>query len=166
MNDYLLKFKRLQKREQNMVLGSAAFIFIMLLYLLIWEPVFTALESEITKNQNQKTILSWMQNAEKQVASIRSDNNYMPTANSAQSLSSLVNKTAVSTGIRSAISKTKSAKNQSLKVKFNSVEFDRLTQWLGKLQSSYGIRAKLITINHTDTSGLVSCQVTLEKSST
>ncbi|MDH5517088.1 MAG: type II secretion system protein M [Gammaproteobacteria bacterium] len=165
MNDYILKFKRLQKREQQMILASAALILVMLLYLLIWEPVFSSLDNAISKNQSQKAILSWMQNAEKTVAAIRSDNNYVPAGQSSQSISSLVEKTAVSSGIRSAINKTKSDKNQNLKVNFNSVDFDRLTQWLGKLQNDYGIRPKLISINQTDAIGLVSCQVTLEKSS-
>ncbi|MDH5393795.1 MAG: type II secretion system protein M [Gammaproteobacteria bacterium] len=165
MNDYILKFKRLHKREQNLLLGSAAFLLLVILYLTIWEPVFSSLENEITKNQSQKTILAWMQDAEKQVQAIRSTNNIVSADIASQSISSLVEKSAVSSGIRSAINKIKSDKKQAIKVQFNAVEFDRLAQWLGKLQYDYAITPKLITISHSDKPGLVSCQVTLEKSS-
>ncbi|MCK5336659.1 MAG: type II secretion system protein M [Gammaproteobacteria bacterium] len=163
MNNYILWFKKQPQREQYLLITTAALIILTILYLLIWEPVFKSLDSQSLKLQSQKKILLWMNDAEKEVNKLRSSGNALSPQASSQSISTLVERSAISTGIRASIFKMSSDKKQTLKVQFKSVEFDRLTQWLGKLQKDYGITPKRVSIKQADKAGLVSCRVTLEK---
>lgn len=148
-----------------MLIISAAFLLITLLYLIIWEPVFNAVEQQSAIQQSQKKVLAWMQNAEKEIGAIRSSGDMLSLQNDNQSINTLVEKSAISAGIRGQIEKIQSDNEQTLKVQFKEVDFNRLTQWLGKLQSNYAITPKNISINNSDSSGLVSCRVTLVKAS-
>ena len=162
MNNLLHRFSALQQREKNMILFMSAAILLTLIYLLLWEPVFKSLDEQQLKQQSQKKILLWMNNAQKEVQQLRSSGNSL-SPHSNQPISTLVERSAISTGIRNNIFKMNSDKKQQLKVQFKSVEFDRLTQWLGKLQNDYGVNAKFVSINKADKPGMVSCRVTLQK---
>jgi len=162
MNNLLHRFSTLQQREKNMVLLMSASILLTLLYLLLWEPVFKSLDEQHLKQQSQKKILLWMNDAQKEVQQLRSSGNSL-SPQSSQPISTLVERTAISTGIRNSIFKINSDKKQQLKVQFKSVDFDRLTQWLGKLQNDYGVHVKFVSINKAEKSGMVSCRVTLQK---
>ena len=65
-------FNSLPSKEQWMVTGTGALIFITLFYLVIWEPLHTGLNTEQQKQQSQKEILLWMQNAAVEVKQLRS----------------------------------------------------------------------------------------------
>jgi len=162
MNNLLIRFSALQQREKNMLTLMSAAVLLTLLYLLLWEPVFKSLEEQQLKQQSQKKILLWMTDAQKEVQELRSSGNTL-SPHSNQPISTLVERSAISSGIRNNIYKINSDKKQQLKVQFKSVEFDRITQWLAKLQNDYGVMAKFISINKTDKSGMVSCRVTLQK---
>lgn len=148
-----------------MLLAMSILIVTTLLYLLLWEPVFKSLDEQSMKLQSQKKILLWMNDAEKEVISLRSSGNTLSSQAYSQPISTLVERSATSAGIRSSIFKMKSNKKQTLDIEFKSVDFDRLTQWFGKLQNDYGITPKRVSITKTDTNGLVSCRATLIKSS-
>lgn len=148
-----------------MIISMTVLIVFTLLYLIIWEPVFDSVTLQTEKRQSQKKILNWMQNAELEVNSIRASGNFVSPQNLNQSINSLVERSAISSGIRSSITKMNSANQKTLKVQLNSVEFDRLMQWLGKLQVDYGITPKHVTINKTEKTGIVSSRITLEKPS-
>lgn len=162
MQNLLIRFKSLPSREQYLLLLASGLVFVTIFYLAVWEPVFKAIDEQSTKRQSQKKILVWMNNAEKEVAKLRSTGITL-SSQADQPISTLVERSAISSGIRSNIFKMNSDKKQTLKVQFKSVEFDRLTQWLGKLQSDYAIIPKRVSISKADESGFVSCRVTLEK---
>ena len=163
MNNFLSWFQRLQKREQNMLIVMSAIVLLTLFYLLVWEPVFKGAQLEHEKLQSQRKILSWMQNAENEVSQLRSSGNLISPQFANQSINTLIERSAISAGIRSAINKLDSDGTEAMKVQLKSVEFDRLAQWLGKLQSDYGITPKHVTINRLEKPGMVSSRLTLEK---
>lgn len=163
MNKLTTWYQQLQQREKNMLLAMSAFIILTLFYLLIWEPVISGSKLEYEKLQSQKKILIWMQDAEKKVAALKSSGQQISSQYANQSINTLIERSAVSAGVRSSINKLDSEGQQSMKVQFKSVDFDRLMQWLGKLQIDYGITPKHVTINRLEENGLVNCRLTLEK---
>ncbi len=163
MNNFSLWFKRLQRREQNMLVAMTSIVLLTLFYLLVWEPVFKGAELEQEKLQNQKKILSWMQNAAEEVDQLRRSGQLISPQYADQSINTLIERSAISAGIRSAINKLDSDGKQAMKVQLKSVEFDKLTQWLGKLQNDFGITPKHLTINKLEKTGMVNCRITLEK---
>jgi len=163
MNNFSLWFKRLQRREQNMLIAMSSVVLLTLFYLLVWEPVFNGAELEQEKLQSQKKILSWMQNAAQEVDQLRSSGQLISPQYANQSINTLIERSAISAGIRSAINKLDSDGKQAMKVQLKSVEFDKLAQWLGKLQNDFGITPKHLTINRLEKTGMVNCRLTLEK---
>ena len=163
MNNFSLWFKRLQRREQNMLIAMSSVVLLTLFYLLVWEPVFNGAELEQEKLQSQKKILSWMQNAAQEVDQLRSSGQLISPQYANQSINTLIERSAISAGIRSAINKLDSDGKQAMKVQLRSVEFDKLAQWLGKLQNDFGITPKHLTINRLEKTGMVNCRLTLEK---
>lgn len=163
MNNFSLWFKRLQRREQNMLIAMSSVILLTLFYLLVWEPVFKGAELEQEKLQSQKKILSWMQNASQEVDQLRRSGQLISPQFANQSINTLIERSAISAGIRSSINKLDSDGKQAMKVQLKSVEFDKLAQWLGKLQNDFGITPKHLTINRLEKTGMVNCRITLEK---
>ena len=163
MNELLLWYNKLQQREKNMLLAMSSLVILTLFYLLVWEPVFKSGEQQLEQLQSQTKVLSWMKTAETELNTIRSAGQFISPKYASLSINALIERSAISAGIRSAINKMDAGKKQDIKVQLKSVEFDRLVQWLGKLQMEYGVIPKHVTINRTDKSGLVSCRVTLEK---
>lgn len=156
-------YNSLQKREQYLVSATAALLVVMLFFLLIWEPLFNNIEEQQSRLSIQKKTLSWMQDAEQQVAELKQSGNIISPAITNSSISTLAERSLISAGIRTAVDKMETTGSAELKVQFKTVDFDRLIQWLGNLQNSYGIASKHVTINHTEQSGQVSARVTLEK---
>lgn len=163
MQQLIARYQQLQKREQNMLLAMSVVVIITLFYLLIWEPLFNASTLESERLQSQKKILLWMQDAQQQVAELRSSGQLISPAVANQSINTLIERSAISAGIRSAIDKLDSDGKQAMKVQLKSVEFDKLMQWLGKLQNEYGITPKHVTINRLEEAGMVNGRLTLEK---
>jgi len=163
MNDLILWYNKLQQREKNMLLAMSTLIIVTLFYLLVWEPVFKSTEQQLERLQSQTKVLSWMKGAETEINTIRSAGQFISPKYTSMSINALIERSAISAGIRSAINKMDSGKKQEIKVQLKSVAFDRLVQWLGKLQMEYGVIPKHLTINQTEKSGLVSCRITLEK---
>ena len=163
MNNFSLWFKRLQHREQNMLIAMSSVVLLTLFYLLVWEPVFKGSELEQEKLKSQKKILSWMQNASQEVDQLRRSGQLISPQFANQSINTLIERSAISAGIRSAINKLDSDGKQAMKVQLKSVEFDKLAQWLGKLQNDFGITPKHLTINRLEQTGMVNCRITLEK---
>jgi len=163
MNNLSLWFKRLQRREQNMLVSMTAVVLLTLFYLLVWEPVFKGAELEYEKLQSQKKVLSWMQNAATEVDQLRSSGQLISPQYANQSINTLIERSAVSAGVRSAINKLDSDGKQAMKVQLKAVEFDKLAQWLGKLQNNFGVTPKHLSINKLEKPGMVNCRLTLEK---
>ncbi|MCK4709548.1 MAG: type II secretion system protein M, partial [Gammaproteobacteria bacterium] len=119
-------YSKLPKREQIMLIAISGLLVFTVLYLLIWEPIFDSLNQQSEKLQSQKKIFLWMQNAEQEVNTIRASGSFVSPQKAGQSINSLVERSAISAGIRSSISKMDSASQKNLKVQLKSVEFDRL----------------------------------------
>lgn len=165
MQNFLSWFNRLQKREQNLLMTMTGVVVITIFYLLIWEPVFAGAQLEKDKVTSQKKILLWMQDAEREVQQLRSSGQLVSPQYANQSINTLIERSAISAGVRAAINKMDSDGKGAMKVQMKSVEFDRLMQWLGKLQNDYGIIPKHVTINKLEQDGMASARLTLEKNS-
>ncbi|HEY9034242.1 MAG TPA: type II secretion system protein GspM, partial [Pseudomonadales bacterium] len=63
-------FNKLEKREQHTLLAGAVILLISIFYLAVWDPVFSTLETERERNQSQRQLLSWMQEAAGEVSTL------------------------------------------------------------------------------------------------
>ena len=154
----------LEKRERHIVIGGIVALIIMLFYLIIWEPITENYNTQLQKYNSQRQLHSWMKNASAEIRSLKSSGGNNASRFKNQSISSLAERSAVSTGIKSFIEKIDQNK-KGVKVKLKAANFDLIIRWLNDLQTKYGIISRKVSLEKTDVSGAVNAQITLERSS-
>ena len=164
MNALQAWFENLQPRERLIVSVSGGVLLLLLIYLLAWEPVVNGIKTESSRLNIQKNSLKWMRDAAQEVRELKASGNI--SAVSGGPLSTTIERSLVSAGIRNSVEKMESSGKDQYKVLFNKVRFDRLAQWLDSLQNRYSIMTKSASINNSEESGMVAARITLKKAGT
>jgi general secretion pathway protein M len=152
----------LEKREKIIVIAGFIFLLFSMFFLLIWEPVFSELDKQQQSYQSQRQLLNWMKGTSQQIQSLRSSGAQSSSRFDKQSISSLVERSSTSLGIKQYITKLDSNK-KGVKVQLEQANFDRIILWLHDLESKYGIQSSNIKIEPQEASGTVNAQISLER---
>lgn len=152
----------LEQRERYIVIGGAIAFIIMLFYLLIWEPIVSTQEEQLNQNIAQRQLHSWMKNAAGEIQQLKSSGNSALAKSRNQSISSLADRSAITSGIKPYIDKIDQNK-KGVKVSLKSANFDKIINWLSDLENKYGITASKVKIEKSKIEGAVDAQVTLER---
>ena len=152
----------LQARERNIVIAGAILLVIMLFYLLIWEPVFSSLEEQQQHYTSQKQLLNWMQLTASEIRLYELAGASSSSRFNNQSVSSLVERSATTSGVKAFIRKLESAEN-TVKVQLEQADFDKIIIWLNDLQQKYGIYPQKIHIEPQKVAGAVNARINLER---
>jgi len=152
----------LEKRERQIVIGGAISLVIMLFYLIIWEPITANHEQQQLQHNSQRQLYSWMKNARAEIQSLKSSGNSSIARSRNQSISSLADRSATSSGIKPFIEKIDQSK-KGVKIRLKNANFDRIVIWLSDLENKYAITASKVKIEKTESKGSVDAQITLER---
>lgn len=155
-------FNALQKRERNIVIGGSISFFVMMFYLIIWEPITSNYEQQQLSNQSQRQLYSWMKQAANEIQAINASGGSFASRFRNQSISSLADRSASTTGIKPYINKIDQSKD-GVKVNLKQASFDMLVNWLTDLENKYGITTTRIKIEKSITPGAVNADITLER---
>lgn len=153
---------KLETRERQMVIGAGIFVLISLLYLIIWDPIFSAYDKQSQLLESQQQTLGWMIETGTEIQSLQSGGRISANRFNNQSISSLAERSAQSMGVKQQITKLETAKN-GVKVELEAADFDRLILWISDMEQKYGIQASSIQIEKQDKPGAVEARVTLER---
>ncbi len=140
-------FEGLQSRERLLVmLGSVALV-LLVLYLMIWEPMFSRYHKLKSSVAEQQQTLDWMQQSAGQIKALQGST----SAGTAQglggrSLLSVVDQSARSGGLGSSIKRIEPDGKKGVKVWFEGAGFDQMIVWLGNLTRRYQIETNMVTI--------------------
>ncbi len=152
----------LQPRERiTVIIGGIALLFI-LLYLLVWAPITEYHEEQQLRLQSQQQLYSWMKNAAQEVSQLNGSSAGSAARYQNQSISTLADRSARTTGIKAFITKIEQSPND-VKVTLSEADFDRIIHWLADLQDKYAISSTSIKIERTKTAGAVNAHITLER---
>lgn len=152
----------LNARERNIVIAGAIFLLISIFYLAVWDPVFSTLESAKQQNQSQRELLNWMKSAAVEARGLQSSGAALNNRLQNESLSSLAERSALSSGTKAFIRKLESDKD-GVKAQLEQADFDRIIFWLHDMQSKYGIYASSILVEPHKEKGAVNARITLER---
>ncbi|MDT8388602.1 MAG: type II secretion system protein GspM [Thiogranum sp.] len=157
-------FLGLDARERKLVAGGAAVLVLLLLYVLIIDPLVSGY-SELKENvASQKQSLLWMQQASRQVQALRGTAGANGAAGlGGRSLMAVVDQSARTDGLGQAIKRIEPEGSKSVRVWLESVSFDQMVLWLGKLTQTYQIETSIITIEPQG-AGRVNARLTLLES--
>ena len=130
----------LQKRERITLYSGAVVFVIMLFYLAIWDPIISAHENEQLKHESQRQLYSWMKDAADEIQSINASGGSFANRFRNQSISSLADRSATTSGIKQFIDKIDQSKDGA-KVSLKSADFDRIVIWLSELENKLSLPA-------------------------
>lgn len=152
----------LEQRERYIVIGGAIAFIIMLFYLIIWDPIVSTHEQQQNQNIAQRQLHSWMKEAAGEIQQLKSSGGNTLARSRDQSISSLADRSSITSGIKPYIDKIDQNK-KGVKVSLKSANFDKIINWLADLENKYAITASKIKIEKSKIEGAVDAQVTLER---
>ncbi|MEZ5543271.1 MAG: type II secretion system protein GspM [Pseudomonadota bacterium] len=152
----------LAPRERMMVLAVAAFLVLLLAYLLIWAPLrggYVDLRDTVT---DQRATAVWMQESAQLLAQLKRSG-VRGGGLGGQSLLSLADSTARAGGLSGALKRVEPEGADSVRVWLEGAAFDQVVRWLGSLAERYGISADTASIERVaDAAGRVNVRLTLQ----
>ncbi len=149
----------LQPRERHTLLGGGIALVLILLYALVLDPFQQEMARLHQSVEAQTAELAWMQQAAAEVRQLRASS---PTARrvAGQSLMSLVDASARSTGLSGAIKEIK-PEGLGVKVRLEEVSFDDMLGWLEQLNSQQGVSVSGLVMERLPQPGRVNASVVL-----
>jgi len=155
------KLDQLEPRERTLVISGAVFVLVSLLYLLIWDPIFSELDKQEALNNSRQQQLIMLQEAENEIRQLKRSGLQISARYQNQSVSSLASMSASSMGVKQSISKMNSVRN-GVNADLENASFDNIIRWLDDMQK-YGISATKVIIEPQQKSGAVNARITLER---
>lgn len=156
-------FYSLPVKEQWMVSGTGLLIIITLFYLIVWEPVHLGRESEQQKQQSQKEILLWMQQAATEVKTLRTSGGRSTVRDKNKPTTLVIEQAINNAGLKSSVNKIESSGNNGARVTLNEASFNQLLVWLNTLATHNGIQVVSANIERASKPGRANARLTFER---
>jgi len=157
-------FHSLPSKEQWMVGATGLFIIITLFYLTVWEPIHINLKIEQQKQQSQKELLLWMQQAEAKVRVLRASGNQSNNRQKNLPATLVIEQTINNAGLKPSVTKIESSGKNSARVILKNAPFNQILVWLNTLATHNSIQANSANIERADKPGRVNARITLNRS--
>ena len=140
-------WRSLKEQEQQLVMIAGAVFVIFVLVMGIFRPLNNAIEKAEQDNIKQQELLAWV---DESIIKLKASGSARVTND--RSLSQIVN----STRNRYQITISKMQPNDnSLRLTIDSVEFNKLVEWLDELVNSQGVLIENLDLSKDDKSGFV-----------
>ncbi len=152
------RFLDLEKREQNALIGLAAFFVVLIFYLGIWTPLNTFVDDSRQDRNRHLELLQYLKSTEAEAKA--STGTQARNTMSGQAMLTQVSRTAQSVGINPSRMQPEGA--DAVSVWFDNVAFTRLMLWLERLEGR-GIVVRQVTIDRQDNPGQVSSRLVLRQ---
>ncbi|MBL4712741.1 MAG: type II secretion system protein M [Gammaproteobacteria bacterium] len=157
------RYASLPVKEQRMVIGIACLIFITLFYLVVWEPINDGLKHEQQKQQSQKEIIIWMQQAAIEVKSLRAAGSRGTIRNKNKPATLVIEQAINNAGLKPSVIKIESSGKNGARVTLNEASFNQVLVWLNTLTKHNGIRVVSANFERAGKPGRTNIRLTLER---
>jgi len=156
-------YKSLAQKEQWMVSGTGLLILVTLFYLVIWEPIHIALETERQKQQTQQEILIWMQQAAAEVKTLRASGSGNSIRDTDKPITLVIEQAIKNAGLKSSVNKIESSGNDGARVTLNEASFNQVLVWLNTLSTHNGIQVVSANIERGSEPGRANARLSFER---
>lgn len=154
----------LEARERRTLAIGGIALAVILFVFAIWLPAQRGVDEMQARVEQQRKLLSWMQQSAAEVQALKGSGANAPkTRESGQALYALADETARQAGLGQAIREVSPSGENRVRVDLQGADFDKLIRWLAGLKTEYGIQASPLSVRETDQSGRVNAQVVLEE---
>lgn len=150
----------LSTQERRALILGGGLTALLLGYLMLWQPLMTAVAKERRTLTSQESTLAWMELAALDAQVLRKSLRSQ-TAASGGSLLGIIEKTGDAHGIRGYIQRIEPTGDREAQIWMDQVAFDRLIQWLETLQNNHGVVVKTLSVGREQTAGIVNVRLVL-----
>lgn len=151
----------LAPRERVILLGGSAFLLVLAVWVGIWEPLIAG-RAEL--RQEVRTLSAerlWMEQVVDDVRR-RARVQQGSSTGAGGSVLTLVEVSANAAGLKSALSRVQ-PEGEGARLSFDQVGMDALLVWLADLEQRQGLRVAQLALDVSDTSGMVSARLLVER---
>ncbi len=149
-------------KEKWMVSGTATLAITTLFFLAVWEPLHLELNNELQKQGNQNKHMAWMQQAAKEVKSLRGSGSRTSARDKNEPTTLIVEQSIKNAGLKSSTGKIESSGNNGARVTLKDASFNQILIWLSTLASHHAINVSSANIN-LSSEGRVDARLTFER---
>lgn len=142
MEPLLLRYQSFTPVEQLVVTALGVLIVLVLIFVLIWMPVYQWKNEKVAEYERQQELVAWIHAQGPKVKGRSGGGGKLPPG---QTLQSVI--TRDSQRIKIVLQRTE-PKGQNLRVWVNEVSFDLLMRWLLDLKRRYGIETVDVAIEY------------------
>ena len=157
-------WQTLQSRERLMLSVGVIAVVVMLLWAFAWYPLARARDDLAKTVATQRDDLAHMRTASADIADLRARATRGGADRQGKSLLALADVTArdEKSGLGTTLKRVEPVGPKSVRVSFESANFDALMNWVDALGRSYGGSATDLSADRAEGAGIVNARVTLE----
>ena len=152
-------FTGLNPRERLIVSAGGAALFLIVMFLFVWEPLVQEKQQLQTSIAAQQELYRWMQQSAVEAKQLQGSNPRNKV--NAGAMRSVINRT-VKQSLPGANIKRVDASNKKVQVSIEQVAFDDLVRWLARLQQQNGIQVESLFSERLPQAGRVNARLTLK----
>ena len=149
-------------RDRRVLLVGGSVVAILLVWALLWIPLSRARASLSAQVTQQRADLAWMRQSLAQARELRSQGARGNVARQGKSLLALADATARADGLGDALKRVEPTGAASVRVSFEIVDFDALSNWMEAVARDYGVSVTDLSVDKSQGLGLVNARVTLQ----
>jgi len=158
INSFKSRWYGLQTREQKILRRSAIIVGLLLFYLLIIDPVYSARDNAQQRLHAAQEAFSVMQQQAFDLKAFSPN----PGVSGSGSLLTQVESSAQKEGLRNALKRLQPSGDNQIQVNLEGASYNQLIQWLSKLHQQ-GVRAQRVDIQLDRKSDLLGVQLLLAR---
>ena len=128
-----------------------------------WQSVSAGRERLERTVPREQALVEWMQQAAREVRTLRQSKAAQKGRDAGQSLLSVINATAARQSLAPRIKRMEPQGDDAVRLWLTAVPFDVLVKWLGGLRQDYRIEVSGADINSAETPGSVDATLTLKR---
>ena len=157
-------FASLEANERRMLMIAAPMLLLMLLYVGVWEPLTNKVDDLRVSTTEQESLLAWMRGAAQEVKQLRgrSGQGQRAKPTTGESLLSLVDSTAKSGQLGTALKRVQPDGEQKVRVWLETASFDDVVRWLTALETRHGVHVVSSVFQAVEATGRVDVRLVFE----
>jgi len=152
-------FNGLEVNERRMLIAGGGLLLVMFLYIGLWEPLTNKVDTLRVSTTEQAALLAWMRGAAQEVKQLRGRGQQQARPATGQSLLSLVDRTAKSARLGTALKRVQPDGDEKVGVWLEAANFDDLVRWLTALETRHSVRVVSSVFQAQETSGQVDARL-------
>ena len=156
-------WQTLPRRDRSTLAIGGLVVALLLGWSFVWYPLARAREQLQQRVERERGDLAWMQQASGELTTLRAKGTRGQVDRQGKSLFALADVTARGAGLATALKRVEPTGPRSVRVSFETANFDALISWVDALSRDYGVQATDVSADRVEGIGLVNARVVLEE---